>query len=126
MKKNLLLTSLSPGTGKTTFTIALARKFRLDGLNVGYFKPITDRTEDTDAENAKTVLGLDDDVSILCPVMITQFEYDMEEAQKDEITKKINNAYKQLRDKYEFLVIESSPTLNHLRSEEHTSELQSH
>ncbi|MFV2013975.1 MAG: DRTGG domain-containing protein [Candidatus Heimdallarchaeota archaeon] len=114
MKKNLLLTSLSPGTGKTTFTIALARKFRLDGLNVGYFKPITDRTEDTDAENAKTVLGLDDDVSILCPVMITQFEYDMEEAQKDEITRKINNAYKQLRDKYEFLVIESSPTLNHL------------
>ncbi|MHA2101199.1 MAG: DRTGG domain-containing protein [Candidatus Kariarchaeaceae archaeon] len=114
MKKNLLITSLSPGTGKTTFTIALAKKFRLDGLNVGYFKPITDRTEDTDAVNAKTVLGLDDDISTLSPVMITQYEYDMDESQKDEITNKINDAYKVLIEKYDFLVIESSTTINHL------------
>ncbi len=114
MKKNLLVTSLSPGTGKTTFTIALAQKFRLDGLNVGYFKPITDRTEDTDAANAKTVLGLDDELSVLCPVLITTYEYDMEESQKDEITNKINNAYKQLKDKYDFLIIESCQTVNHL------------
>jgi BioD-like phosphotransacetylase family protein len=113
-KMNLLITSLSPGTGKTTFTIALAQKFRLDGLNVGYFKPITDRTEDTDAANAKAVLGLDDDLSVLCPVLITQYEYDMEESQKDEITAKISNAYKILKDKYDFLVIESSPSINHL------------
>lgn len=114
MKKNLLVTSLSPGTGKTTFTIALAQKFRLDGLNVGYFKPITDRTEDTDAANAKAVLGLDDELSVLCPVLITTYEYDMEESQKDDITKKINDAYKQLKDKYDFLIIESCQTVNHL------------
>ncbi|OLS19004.1 MAG: Phosphate acetyltransferase [Candidatus Heimdallarchaeota archaeon LC_2] len=114
MKKNLLITSLSPGTGKTTFTIALAQKFRLDGLNVGYFKPITDRTEDTDAANAKAVLGLDDDLSVICPVLITNYEYDMEESQKDEITDKISKAYKQLKDKYDFLIIESCQTVNHL------------
>ena len=53
MSKNLFITSINPGVGKTTFTLALALRLQKDGLKIGYFKPITDKTVDTDARDAK-------------------------------------------------------------------------
>lgn len=112
--KNLLITSINPGVGKTTFTFALALKFRQLGKNVGYFKPITDNTLDTDAQDAKNLLGMDEDVKLICPVMVSSYEYDMTETQRDEIYNKICTAYNEISKNYDFLLIETCRRINYL------------
>ncbi len=105
--KNIFITSLNPGVGKTTFTLALALKLKDEGYNVGYFKPITDNINDTDAIDAKELLGMPENKEIINPVIVTAFEYDMPENHLESIKTKISDAYNQLIAKYDFLVIES-------------------
>lgn len=114
MKNNLLITSVNPGVGKTTFTLALALKLRQDGIKVGYFKPITDRTEDTDAIEAKALLKMDEDVKLICPCLVSSYEYDMTANQRNEIMSNIKNAYEKLKTNYDFLLIESCRRINYL------------
>lgn len=112
--KNIYIASTHPNVGKTTFSLALALRLRKEGKNVGYFKPIKDRRDDEDAEHAKQLLGMAEDPSVICPAVVTEFEYDMSDAQVEEVRKKIKDAYVKVRENYDFLIIESCRTMNYL------------
>ncbi|MHA2503222.1 MAG: DRTGG domain-containing protein, partial [Candidatus Kariarchaeaceae archaeon] len=112
--KNLLITSINPGVGKSTFTLALAMKLKEDGMNVGYFKPITDSSKDTDAADAKQLLEMKEDLSVINPVLVSVFEYDMKPEQIEETKSKIQTAFKTLSESYELLVIEGCRKVNYL------------
>ncbi len=114
MTKNILITSINPGVGKTTFAFALALKLRQKGKKVGYFKPITDNTVDTDAHDAKTLLNMKEDVKTICPTMVSSYEYDMTDKQKEDIWSKIMGAYNKMIVNYDFLIIETCRRINYL------------
>lgn len=114
MTQDLMIVSINPGVGKTTFTFALALHLRQMGRNVGYFKPISDRPDDTDAKDAKALLRMKEDLDIICPALVSSYEYDMTEKQRDEILKKIKAAHAKMRKNYEFLLIENCRRINYL------------
>ncbi|MCY3410257.1 MAG: AAA family ATPase [Candidatus Heimdallarchaeota archaeon] len=114
MSKNLLITSINPGVGKTTITLALALKLRQKGKNVGYFKPITDRVEDSDAADAKSLLKMEEPVEIINPALVSSYEYDMTDKQRNEILDKIRAAYETIKKNYDFLLIETCRRINYL------------
>lgn len=116
MTKNLFVTSCHERVGKTTFCLALAMRLKQDGVKVGYFKPISDKDEDTDASHAKELLKMTEDVSIITPVTITEWEYDLSEAQVKKRMDKIKAAYEQLSKNYDILIIENCKTMNYLAS----------
>ncbi|MHA2251057.1 MAG: DRTGG domain-containing protein [Candidatus Kariarchaeaceae archaeon] len=114
MTSNLIITSLSPGVGKTTFTFALALKFKQEGKNVGYFKPISDTEVDTDAKDAKELLEMQEEESIICPSLVSTYEYDMTDEQKESVKQSILDAYKKLNANYDILLIESCRMVHRL------------
>lgn len=114
MTKNILITSLQSGIGKTTFTLALARKLHNMNIKVGYFKPISDQSEDIDSINAKAVLNMPEAIEDICPVFISPYEYDMSKDKIQEFRKKILSSYDKLKTQYEFLIIETNRTLQNL------------
>jgi len=112
--KNLFITSINPGVGKSTFTLALALKLKQDGINVGYFKPITDSSRDTDAKDAKDLLSMEEDLEIICPQIVSAFEYDMKMEQVEEIKASIMESYTKLNETYDLLLIEGCRKINYL------------
>lgn len=113
-KCNLLITSVNPGVGKTTFALALALKLISKGYKIGYFKPISDNYDDTDSADAKELLQMDEDLKIICPTTVTPFEYDMPDEQVELIKKTIMDAYDRIRPNYDFLIIEISRKASYL------------
>lgn len=112
--KDLLITSINPAVGKTTFTFALALKLRKEDHNVGYFKPISDGPQDSDAFEAKELLKLDDTLDVICPVTITSYEYDMSDEDIEKNKEKIKSSYNKLKAKYDWLIIEGCRKMNYL------------
>lgn len=112
--KNLFITSDARGVGKTTFSLALALRLTKEGHKVGYFKPISDQKNDVDALHAKELLEMTEDLSVVSPVVVSEYEYDMSKDQAVELRQKIKDAYDSLRANYDFLIIESSKTMSYL------------
>lgn len=66
-------------SGKNLIAMGLGLKFQKDGLNVGYIKPVgavpvekNGRLGDEDAFFVQEVLGLDEDPSLVTPVLVTR------------------------------------------------------
>ncbi len=112
--KNLLITSCNERIGKTTFTLALVRKFQAMGKKVGYFKPLSSSKDDKDAEVAKDFLNLAEPVEVINPTTVTEWDYDLENAEIETILEKIKEAYEIMKQNYDFLVIEGCKTMNYL------------
>lgn len=112
--KNLIITSAQESIGKTTFSIALAMRLKKEGYNVGYFKPITSKQDDEDATYAKTMLNMKEDLKIIEPVVISEWEYDTTDDEIEAHKKKILTAYTNLKKSYDFLLIESARTMKYL------------
>ncbi len=114
--KNLMITSVESRIGKTTFILALAKKLQESSIKVGYFKPISDRTDDRDVKDTKEFLGMSEDESVISPVVITPWEYDLETGEIEKIVKKIRNSLKILNEQYDVLLIETSNSMSYLAS----------
>ena len=112
--KNLIITSAQESIGKTTFSIALALRLKKEGYNVGYFKPITSKQDDEYARHAKTILGMKDDIEIIEPVVISEWEYDTTDKEIERYKKEIIDSYNTLKQHYDFLLIESARTMKYL------------
>jgi uncharacterized protein len=76
--RSLYVTSVEPYSGKTATCLALGRRFKADGFNVGYFKPLSlhpwrtaNKIADEDAAFVKEVLGLEAEPWDLSPVVVT-------------------------------------------------------
>lgn len=66
-------------SGKNMVVMGLGLKFRKDGLNVGYMKPvgavpkeIDGVLQDEDAHFVRDILGIEEDPSVVTPVLVTQ------------------------------------------------------
>jgi len=77
--KSLYIASTQGGGGKTTIAVGLCMALRKRGFAVGYFKPVgtlAARTDgvlrDEDAEFVAGLLGLDDAVTDVCPVVLDE------------------------------------------------------
>lgn len=77
--KSLYIGSTARYSGKSLITIGIGLKLKRDGYRVGYFKPLgkipvtTDNSVvDYDAEYMKQVLGLDDPLEVMSPVVLTR------------------------------------------------------
>ena len=112
--KNLIITSTQESVGKTTFSIALAMRLKKEGYNIGYFKPITSKEDDEDANYAKTMLGMKEALEIIEPVVISEWEYDTTDNEIETHKKKIIDSYNSLKGSYDFLIIESARTMKYL------------
>jgi uncharacterized protein len=77
--RSVYIASTEGSAGKTTLAVGIGRALRERGLSVGYFKPVgaappgadADAVDD-DARFAADVLGLDDDPTDLCPVVLDE------------------------------------------------------
>jgi hypothetical protein len=77
--KALYITSIEPFSGKTAVCLALGRKFKREGYNVGYFKPLSTqpwepvpgRTVDEDADFVRRTLELEEPTEDLIGVLLT-------------------------------------------------------
>ena len=112
--KNLIITSTQESVGKTTFSIALAMRLKKEGYNIGYFKPLTSKEDDEDANYAKTMLGMKEALEIIEPVVISEWEYDTTDNEIETHKKKIIDSYNSLKGSYDFLIIESARTMKYL------------
>ena len=71
----LYVTSLTEGAGKTTICAGLAKHLLSKGKKVGFLKPIIPegvKGSDSDALFMKQVIGLDEPVDSICPVISSQ------------------------------------------------------
>jgi BioD-like phosphotransacetylase family protein len=77
--KSLYITSVEPFSGKTAVCLALGRRFKRDGYEVGYFKPLSTqpwepvpgRTLDEDADFVQRTLELRESAKDLIGVLLT-------------------------------------------------------
>ncbi len=114
--KNLFFTSTSDSSGKTALCLGIGQVMKEKGLNVGYFKPISVRTTLTDDKQPvdedvllmKKVLELDDPLEVLSPIVIKE-DYFSEflNTGRTKLMEKIHSSYEQLKQKYDYLIIES-------------------
>ncbi len=110
----LFITGTDTGVGKTYVSAILAENLKKMGVNVGYLKPVeTGGREDT--LTLKNVLKNDDDLDLMNPINLKlplspNIAFDVENVHLtlDEIKKKIKNAYKTLKNKYDFLIVEGA------------------
>jgi uncharacterized protein len=116
IKNNLFITSCHSRVGKTTFCLALALKLQKDGYQVGYFKPIRDKDIDVDIENARSLLEMSEDLNLISPIVISQWEYDLTKEQIDKKLNEILEAYSLLSKNYDILIIESCRQMSYLSS----------
>jgi len=114
--KNIYVTSSHERVGKSTFCLALALRLKKEGINVGYFKPISDQDEDSDSLHAKNLLKMEDDLTVINPVTISQWEYDIESKEIKSHLKKIKKSYNLLDKKYDLLIIEDCRSMGYLSS----------
>ncbi len=110
----IFVTGTDTDVGKTYVSAILAENLKKMGVNVGYLKPVeTGGREDT--LTLKNVLKNDDDLDLMNPINLKlplspNIAFDVENVYLtlDEIKKKIKNAYKTLKNKYDFLIVEGA------------------
>ncbi len=122
MANALLITGRTEEVGKTPIALSLALKFKEEGLNVGYFKPIgwkikTKDIMDRDVKIAKSILKMEEDESLISPILADRLYWSAEFVKGDVIEEekslmgRIADAYEELSKNYDFLVIEGCRTM---------------
>ena len=115
MAKNIVITG-DTVTGKTMVAIALAKKLREKGANVGYFKPsgiksfvhsTSDVDVDEDAAIMKVILGMKERLSCICPI-VRHMSSDDELLQigRKELNQRIQSCYGEISKNRDFVIIE--------------------
>ncbi len=110
---SLYVGSTSGYSGKSLVSVGLGQKFKMDGLKVGYFKPVgilpikVDSTlTDKDAWFIYRALGIKDPISEVCPVVLTH-DLVVKGYLKDVrgLLGKITKSYKQLSKDKDIMII---------------------
>lgn len=115
----LYVNSVESYAGKTAISIGLASMFAKAGVSVGYMKPIgsgnttvDDALADEDVVFARQMLGLQDPLDDMCPVILTQ---EMREVALREGLDKANElvaAHERLSKRYQVVVMEGIGNLS--------------
>ncbi len=113
--------STSGYAGKTLITLALALYFKEMGFKVGYMKPVgvlpytyNGKMGDEDAHFVQQVLGLEDDLELVTPVVVTR-DLHMEVLKKGcpDFMKRILNAFSVLSEDKDIMLVSGSGSFLH-------------
>ena len=123
MVKNIVISG-DTLTGKTMVAIALAAILKKKGHSVGYFKPVgtksyehsTDTTDvDEDAAIMKELLGLEQNLTCICPVVRTKSCYDeLIRIGYDKLMRMIEECYEEVSSGHDYMIIEGTKASWHL------------
>lgn len=115
--KSIYIVSYSPFSGKTAFALGLAQCLKDEGIDIGYFKPVSVGTEirpgkflDRDVILMKKILGLRETIDEISPpiaMRIGTYEFGKKILEdQDFFRKRIIEAYEKIKEKHEFIIIE--------------------
>ena len=116
----MFITGTDTGVGKTIITLAIAKSLKEAGHDVGVMKPVScGPASENDAILLKKLLNLDDPLELICPVSFEKplAPYSVAKIQdtrnklqkrykKQDIKRKVSEAYKQLCKRHEIVLIE--------------------
>ena len=108
--RGIFVTGTDTEVGKTTVSAIIVKQLREEGISVGVMKPVSTGSR-KDAAYLKKTAGVEDSLEIINPVFLKKPLAPLAAARIDK--KKINleriwQAYKILKEKYDFLVIEGA------------------
>ena len=115
----LYLVSVEGEVGKTAFALGLALHARDHGLKVGYMKPVGIRIDttseghlvDSDAAFVKQVLGLEEPLDVICPVLLTEVvRRDAIEGRLHDAAGAIRSAHAQIAADKDLTIVDGPPT----------------
>ncbi len=102
-------------SGKTALCLGLFGKLQEMGLRVGYFKPVgmgqklvDGKLRDTDVVLMKEVMGLEEDLDALCPVVLGKRYLDLIAESCDDSRERIMEAYERISADKDILLIEAA------------------
>lgn len=111
-------------TGKTMIAIALARKLISKGKTVGYFKPagtksfhLSTSSEDVDEDAAimKGLLGMDETLSVICPIVRVKSSYDeLLKIGSENLKERMRKSYEQISSGRDYVIVEGTKAPWHL------------
>ncbi|AEA48011.1 phosphotransacetylase family protein [Archaeoglobus veneficus] len=104
--RNLLVSSLEEYSGKSGIILALGLIMKERGYEVGYFKPFSTR-DDVDSEVMAEILGIELD-NDMCPVRVESYVDFMLSADKEELRKKVIDAYGRISEGKDVVLVEGS------------------
>ncbi|MFQ5965163.1 MAG: dethiobiotin synthase [Candidatus Scalinduaceae bacterium] len=116
MEKGIFVTGSDTGVGKTVVAGAIAAAIKEQGLDVGVMKPVSTGAKvigrklvSEDAMYLKKIIGCTDDDDLVNPIRLSPASAPTLAATETGITldlDKVWDAFKQLRSKHEFVVVE--------------------
>lgn len=114
MTKNMIISGETL-TGKTLVALGFSRYLRNKGKQVGYFKPIGEITDDSDAMLMKKVLSLEHDVTSIMPIARTRTSFDeFLKIGREELLSRIHTAYSEVSGDMDYMIIEGTEAPWHL------------
>jgi len=122
-KQGIYVASTESLSGKSIVTIGLALIAKDLGKKVGYFKPLgmesaLDVREegiiDEDAETMKQILGLKDDISRICPLVLRKDEFleDLKTSDLLNYAEEVTASYREASQGKDLMLIEGPPSLS--------------
>lgn len=108
--KGVFVTGTGTEVGKTYVAGVIIKQLKREGLSVGVMKPVSSGGRE-DAVFLKNIAGVNDPLDVINPVFfkLPLAPYTASEIEKKKVDfRKIWDAYKYLRKKYEYLVIEGA------------------
>jgi len=117
---SLYVGSTSEYSGKTLVCIGLGKKFQSDGISVSYFKPlgrlpvrVGKLLTDQDAVSMQEILGLQDPLDLVCPVVLTQdLAIQAYTKKMKNVEKKVVEAYRKISRNRDLILIGGTSNLD--------------
>jgi BioD-like phosphotransacetylase family protein len=110
--RSLYIAATQAGAGKTTLAVGLCRAFRSRGIDAGYFKPVGSASEcahgapDEDVAFVADALGLNDDPSDLCPLLLGESSLESSQPSDADPRAALGAAYRRVAARHDLLVCE--------------------
>lgn len=102
----------TPGSGKTAVALGLALKFRQEGLNPGYFKPVGStagvlQKHDEDGVLMKEVLGMTEDLDTIVPLTAGHF-YVSGHRDPQKCRDQVFSSYRRIAERFDPVIIDGT------------------
>lgn len=123
MAKNIVISG-DTMTGKTMIAVALARKLVSEGKKVGYFKPAGTKCfhlstpgedVDEDATIMKGLLGMDEPLAVICPIVRATSSYDeLLKIGDAALKERVRDSYERISKGRDYVIVEGTKAPWHL------------
>lgn len=118
--RSIMVSSTELYSGKSALCMALAMKLKEHGYKVGYMKPVGNiivdvngELADDDAVNMKKMLGLDESLDEICPILFThQLLEDVLEGKDKQLIEKLKKTYEKVSKDKDVMILEGAGSIS--------------